>query len=1458
MSCATPQTLWECVEAVASAHPHRLAAVDPARCVTYGDVLASAVRLSPHLRRLADGDRPVCLVMHRSVEWYTLYLACNRVGLPAVAASRDLPNQPDEQTRFNNIIGLLNPVAVITDERDCRYAKMYDGPVIHVDDLQCSAEDVTVASEGPTSQILGYHFTGGTTAAAKCVVVSNAMAVHEIGAYKSILPSGHGKPERVLQNSSVYWPASAFGQLDIAIAFAACAVLSVTGGASPDEVTAIVNKHEVDCIGVVPSVLRGMSVDACKSLKTVLTWGESLPKSVASEWSGRVCLIDLLIATEYWLSFFSVITGSEWKYTAVAGTKTLLTEIASDSEEEVKAKLLWVGGPMVTPGYVGQVHGSRFRTEEDGNRYFCTNDTVIPESAGNGMKFTYSGRSDDLQKIGGKFVSLRVAQEEICQRVGDTIVHELLVIRNEQKLIICFVLERPVNINFLIHAVQLSLPSVGPGDVHILANLPRKAATGKVDQSRVIELVANPASACGYTIPDSEVPRNRLAALPNPSRYMWLLLVALVLSFDITGLVRLIAEFLKIAVQTSVKLPFVKLAQLPFVYHGLHVLRSDCNSDRMKKLFSEFPGDVPFLAIALMAMSDWSFVSFVVSGLGCVGLLHTVSPDSQVRDLMKQVSSLACLATVAGSVLTGSNTGALIALGSFILTTWSPSISWLTCLMLSTLAPQTGPLLLLITCIYLYWKAGLGGLKKLPSQGLVYYVASPWDLAWNWQSWWRDVPGLTHLILHYAKSVDTHLPKNAVVNVMTTAVKGMYRFFSHAWDMQTLSCYSSAPRRKGFWSSEVRKFPCDWCTRTTIETEGTFDNFNKFPAEQGKWFCETCWWGDVQDGRHQYSRIGLWTTNWIYGKMRELIAPFSATPSPSRQDDFWDEDVVSTRDPSEVDQCDDDNMCFVESEGGEIAKICYQVFESVGSGNVVLQVGGLASLSSLTRVTVHEQLKRRLPELGRISALTLFHSCNSFADFVASVEAAVKRLASADTPVDTTSDGAGDYQIPVASPSMWKNGACDWLLRFKPAAPVEDIETFYTCAVKALVKRHPALRARPLDDLKTMNWCQQAISLAPNVLLNPVLNACGDIWPRIRVEAFNESDPVPLKFEYVEGNFSKSAVLRRAANYRSHNTFVPAYEFVVFLPADRTQPPTTVFLYFRVTHLFADGYCVNTVMADLETILAGNRVTDFSTVKTMNSFQILQNRLNESLTRRVSTTTANLASQAEESRRDPMLVKVMWLQHRTVESLMSVATTLGIPAEILMMGLVVGSLAEKLGWTRMPVSLMHSMRDGIDETKMIGFFSDYKDMGFINTDCSYVELFHQLAVRIRARSWRPNSQTMYDHSVGRHAWDESMFPLSFNLLPHVRKHKDARIENVETYWRASPRNDQSDCRRIHVYMEETRMDKEWAIRLHISKTLFDCSWVVDYVCRVFDRTIKQVLSDPTRPVLSPKTDRIKH
>ena len=73
---------------------------------------------------------------------------------------------------------------------------------------------------------LCYAYTGGTTGRRRCVVVTQRMATHEIAAYPGALGVRGLAGARVLQPSSVYWAAAVFGQLDLALAFQGCAVVT--------------------------------------------------------------------------------------------------------------------------------------------------------------------------------------------------------------------------------------------------------------------------------------------------------------------------------------------------------------------------------------------------------------------------------------------------------------------------------------------------------------------------------------------------------------------------------------------------------------------------------------------------------------------------------------------------------------------------------------------------------------------------------------------------------------------------------------------------------------------------------------------------------------------------------------------------------------------------------------------------------------------------------------------------------------------------------------------------------------------------------------------------------------------------------------------------------------------------------------------------------------------------------
>ena len=1404
------------------------------RELSYGDLHLLSLKIAHAIKsllpvELIGGVRPVCLHMHRSADWYAAYIACARIGVPVVCASRDLPDKEIEDRRLDEIFSVLDPVLVVSDSKHSRGAAC---PVVYLDqllDIPSTNDSFSCSNKAVDKNfdIIAYHFTGGTTGtASKCVKITHAMVAHEIRCYPSIFTAASRDVSRVLQNSSLFWPASAFGQLNIALAFKACVVLTVEGGASAEETSNFVKTFRIDCIGVVPSVLRSLNPQLIVgSLRTVFTWGESLPKQLACEWCSStkdVVLVDLLIATEYWLSFYAVVTPN-WNhsYSLVRGAEIRLLPAGEAGGRET----LFVAGPMVTSGYTDvSLNESRFKNF-DKKRFFCTNDSASFDRSSQETRIIFHGRTDDLQKIGGKFVDLSLARNRILDSLDKKVVKDCVFLRkNESEIALCVALSGPANMSSIIQTALETVPGIAPANVHAVADLPRNAATGKIDVRKMHEKFCSPVFSSEYALPDAEIAESKLLGKPNPQRWIWLLIPCVIFSINWSLLFSLLLN-VAIQVVSSMCVPVTQIVYLPFVIHALQIPKSTPKTkwrltkrylEKVKKICFEFPGDTPFVGLALVTLGSVFPISIVTEFLAISGVVRVARRDAFVEY---------CFFSACGINL---------------------------CMYLSNF-PFAQTFFILIFF-------GFPGIRSLLNHIILSYVNLPWDLAWAWESWWRDIPSYYSVGIYYWKKLNLLCGKKRWFFLLRDPVLTVLTFLSTCFNMQDRSGYalvhkSSSRAWGGSSYSSERSYPCDHCGKCVPTSHGAYDKFGKFPTIgeeknlSAAWCCETCWWGNVivdPKKGYQTPRIGLWSSDWVCGKMD--TNPFTENNNVIYSDD----DLVSTRDPSE---CGDSDISPDEGASScVIRKACLESLAFIGWDEACVCKSGLTALSSLSKVEVYEQLKKRLPDQladASSSAASVFKNVFSLSDLCNSIHSHEKNNIVKEPPSRVSSDGAGTYRVLNASAGLWAAGACDWLLSVK--LPVQrgvekkEIEAKFVHAIKALKKKHPALRAKPLDEISSAAWMQQAVSLSPERFRSIVVRAALDEWPRIQVDPFLESDPVPLSFVYLDK--LTTGKVKKMANEHRGSVFIPPFECVVFLPSSSPVAAGSVYVYFRVTHLFADGYCLNTISADLDTFL--QQETPLSSVETMNAFTVLEKRLFSAASPRSLRSdyaVPNLCNATEELFRDYTLVQVMWLQHSTVLSLSLCATRLGLPVDILVMGLVTSSLAEKLEWKRMPISLMHSLRDGPNETQMLGFFSDYRDLGFFDTDSNYLELFHQLAVKIRNRDWRKHSQQNYDHSYGRHAWDESLFPVSFNLLPHPRR--KGNVQPIETYWRSKPRYGQKDCRLIHAYIEETKPDKEWAIRMHFNRRLFDCTWIVDFVCRCMDRSIKQILSDPTLPVLT--------
>ena len=337
-------------------------------------------------------------------DFLPLLVACSRSGATLALLSTDLREKDVEEERNSLILEELCPSLLVVEASALSACAPATGapaagatsvPIVAVEAMLGSAgadapapHPPAAAAPPPGAQLaapLAFLFTGGSTRA-RCVAVSHAMVAHESRRYPECVPLA-GRP-RVLAQTSVYWGASALGQLSIALAYGGCAVLCEAH--EPEELRDAVLGEGVHVIGLSPAQLSTLAerpAEETPDIQLVFTWGEPLPPAVAEAWRGhpRAQFVDLLISTECWLALYARQHDAEGGrgLRAVGGVRVLVLGEDGCQVEPGEVGELLLAGPMVTPGYVPLAAGgdaaaapSAFFHGPDGERYLRTRDLV--------------------------------------------------------------------------------------------------------------------------------------------------------------------------------------------------------------------------------------------------------------------------------------------------------------------------------------------------------------------------------------------------------------------------------------------------------------------------------------------------------------------------------------------------------------------------------------------------------------------------------------------------------------------------------------------------------------------------------------------------------------------------------------------------------------------------------------------------------------------------------------------------------------------------------------------------------------------------------------------------------------------------------------------------------------------------------------------------------------------------
>ena len=369
--------------------------------------------------------RPIAVFLRQGREWYATCIAAWILGIPVVALSNDLPSGQAEAERAKRVATELKPLALVSDD------SAFEVPCLPGDCLRLSLQEIRSATSSSNGRnpaacaspesVLCYVYTGGTTRHSKCVAVTHAMALWEIQQYKKALGGLANEGDRMLQYSSAYWGAAIFGQADLALAFGACNI--IMRASVPEEIARICKEHQVSVLGIVPSQLRGAwpggPSTRPRSLRVLIAWAEKIQPKLAKEWLQHLPVIEILIASEYWLCLSSVGCPT-WKDPDDGMERhvleplpdldiKLLKENGSEAEGGESGEM-FLAGPTVFAGYVGadgRISCPNFRYL-DAKRYYGTRDRLKRVPGGRGL--VYLGRTDSLAKAGGAWQDLEAVE----------------------------------------------------------------------------------------------------------------------------------------------------------------------------------------------------------------------------------------------------------------------------------------------------------------------------------------------------------------------------------------------------------------------------------------------------------------------------------------------------------------------------------------------------------------------------------------------------------------------------------------------------------------------------------------------------------------------------------------------------------------------------------------------------------------------------------------------------------------------------------------------------------------------------------------------------------------------------------------------------------------------------------------------------------------------------------------
>ena len=406
----------------------KVAFVDQTSEITYQQLQDNTCKIANLLEQHnIRRETRIGILMHDSVHWPAVFLGAIRGGIIPVAMNTLLASEPYryilEDSRAEVLFISAPLLSVITPILDqLGFLKK----IFVVGEFTDNTANTTIEQYSYADQILNQPTSFTTVETCSDEIAFWLYSSGSTGTPKGV-PHLHtsmmetaklfGQGVLAMEENDIVFSAAKFffayglgNALSFPMSVGATTVLW-SGRPTPDDMYDTLTKHQPTIFYGVPTLYAAMLAsprchphNASAKLRLCVSAGEALPQDVGEKWSTifGVDIIDGVGSTEL-LHIFLSNAPDDVSYgasgVAVPGyTLRLVGEDGSEVGEDEIGELL-VDGPSTTPGYWNQHEKNRTTFE---GRWARTGDKYYRNAEG---KFVYCGRTDDMFKVSGQWVS---------------------------------------------------------------------------------------------------------------------------------------------------------------------------------------------------------------------------------------------------------------------------------------------------------------------------------------------------------------------------------------------------------------------------------------------------------------------------------------------------------------------------------------------------------------------------------------------------------------------------------------------------------------------------------------------------------------------------------------------------------------------------------------------------------------------------------------------------------------------------------------------------------------------------------------------------------------------------------------------------------------------------------------------------------------------------------------------